>query len=110
MVEVKDLQSGDVTAVARRPGRAMSLKLARPVSAPGSTKTARTIAYSGGWDVGRIYETRGGPDSLHWFWSLTVNGLMTRSDRVPSLEEAEVQLQKSWDAWKASVCRQKSVT
>ena len=38
--------------------------------------------YSGGWDVGRIYQTRGGPDSLRWFWSLTVNGPMTCSDRV----------------------------
>ena len=27
--------------------------------------------YSGEWDVGRIYQTRGGPDSLRWFWSLT---------------------------------------
>jgi len=26
--------------------------------------------YCGGWNVGRIYETRGGPDSLRWFWSL----------------------------------------
>jgi hypothetical protein len=23
--------------------------------------------YCGGWDVGRIYQTRGGPDSLRWF-------------------------------------------
>ena len=28
---------------------------------------------------------RGGPDSLRWFWSLTVNGPMTRSDRVATL-------------------------
>ena len=35
--------------------------------------------YCGGWDVGRIYQTRGGPDSLRWFWSMTVNGPMTRS-------------------------------
>ena len=26
---------------------------------------------------------RGGPDNLRWFWSLAVNGPMTRSDRVP---------------------------
>jgi hypothetical protein len=45
--------------------------------------------------------TRGGPDSLRWFWSLTVNGPMTRSDRVATLEEAKAQFQKSWDAWKA---------
>ena len=24
--------------------------------------------YSGGWDVGRIYEVRGGPEHLRWFW------------------------------------------
>ena len=29
--------------------------------------------YCGGWAVGRIYETRGGPDHLRWFWSLTVD-------------------------------------
>jgi hypothetical protein len=23
--------------------------------------------YSGDWNVGRIYETRGGPDNLRWF-------------------------------------------
>jgi hypothetical protein len=35
------------------------------------------------------------------FWSLSVNGPMTRSDRVATLEEAKAQFQKSWDAWKA---------
>jgi hypothetical protein len=24
---------------------------------------------TGEWNVGRIYQTRGGPDSLRWFWS-----------------------------------------
>jgi hypothetical protein len=38
--------------------------------------------FTGEWEVGRIYETRGGPDNLRWFWSMTVNGPMTRSDRV----------------------------
>ena len=27
--------------------------------------------YSGEWCIGRIYQTRGGPDSLCWAWSLT---------------------------------------
>ena len=40
---------------------------------------------TGEWEVGRIYETRGGPDNLRWFWSLTVNGtddaLGSRSER-----------------------------
>ena len=56
---------------------------------------------TGEWEVGRVYETRGGPDNLRWFWSMTVNGPMTRSDRVATLEEAKAQFQKSWDAWKA---------
>ena len=30
--------------------------------------------FCGGWAIGRIYETRGGPDHLRWFWSLTVTG------------------------------------
>ena len=37
------------------------------------------IVYCGGWAIGRIYETRGGPDSLRWFWSMTVNGPMRGS-------------------------------
>jgi hypothetical protein len=37
---------------------------------------------TGEWEVGRIYETRGGPDNLRWFWSMTVNGPMTGADRV----------------------------
>ena len=64
-------------------------------------RSAGLPVYCGGWDVGRIYQTRGGPESLRWFWSLTVNGPMTRSDKVATLEEAKAQFQKSWDAWKA---------
>jgi hypothetical protein len=45
--------------------------------------------YSGEWEVGRIYQTRGGPENVHWFWSRTVNGPMKRSDRVATLEEAK---------------------
>jgi hypothetical protein len=32
---------------------------------------------------------------------MTVNGPMTRSNRVTTFEEAKAQFQKSWDAWKA---------
>jgi hypothetical protein len=38
--------------------------------------------FTGEWEIGCIYQTRGGPDSLRWFWSMNVNGRMTRSDRV----------------------------
>ena len=49
---------------------------------------------TGEWEVGRVYETRGGPDNLRWFWSMTVNGPMTRSDRVAILEEAKAQFRR----------------
>ena len=55
----------------------------------------------GGWDVGRIYHTRGGPDNLRWFRSLTINGPTTRADRMATFDEAKAKLQKCWDAWKA---------
>jgi hypothetical protein len=42
---------------------------------------------TGEWEVGRIYQTRGGPESLRWFWSLTITGPMTRSNRVATLDE-----------------------
>ena len=42
--------------------------------------------YCGGWEIGRIYETRGGPDSLRWCFV---------ADRRRS------ELQISWSAWKA---------
>ncbi len=32
----------------------------------------------GEWEVGRIYQTRGGLQSLRWFWSMTVNGPAAR--------------------------------
>jgi hypothetical protein len=37
--------------------------------------------YSGGWDNGRIYEVRGGPDHLRWFWSFA---LRERAALMPS--------------------------
>ena len=80
----------------------MPLKLRPNGLGPGSTRTGPDYTvYSGGWAVGRIYRPAAVPISLRWFWSLTVNGPMTRSDRVATLEEAKAQFQKSWDAWKA---------
>ena len=55
--------------------------------------------YSGEWEVGRIYQTRGGPDSLRWFWSLTINGPTTRADCVATFDEAKAKFQKCWKAW-----------
>jgi hypothetical protein len=73
----------------------MPLKLRPTGLGPGIDKDRPDYTvYCGGWDIDRIYQTRGGPDSLRWFWSLTVNGPMTRADRVATLEEAKAQFQK----------------
>ena len=61
----------------------------------GITRTARTT------QAAAVLVASGGPDSLRWYWPLTVNGPMTRADRVATLEKAKAQFQKSWDAWKA---------
>ena len=37
--------------------------------------------YVGEWAIGRIYEVRGGPESLRWFWSFSQHGPMMRSGR-----------------------------
>jgi hypothetical protein len=71
---------------------------------PGPNQNQERTDYTvfcGEWNIGRIYEVRGGPDDLRWFWSFALHGPMTRSDRVATLEEAKAQFQKSWDAWKA---------
>ena len=57
--------------------------------------------YNGEWAVGRIYETRGGPDHLRWFWSLTVDPPMARSDKVATLEDAKAQFETAWRQWLA---------
>ena len=51
---------------------------------------------TGEWEVGRIYETRGGLANLRWFWSMTVNGPMTRSDRGRPWKRPKAQFQKGW--------------
>jgi hypothetical protein len=77
----------------------MTLKL-RPTGLGSGIDTDRAdyTVFTGEWEVGRIYDIRGGPEGLRLFWSLTVNGPMTRSGRVATLEEAKAQFQKSWDA------------
>ena len=102
-----DGNDGDRSGEERRPWRAEHCILPRSrVLVVSIVRRLRSLSMDS-WrgstvrDVGRIYETRGGPDDLRWFWSMTVNGPMTRSDRVATLEEAKAQFRKSWDAWKA---------
>ena len=47
--------------------------------------------FCGEWNIGRIYEVRGGPEHLRWFWALHFpskpEGLRT-DNRVATLEAA----------------------
>ena len=37
---------------------------------PTGLSSAVDTIYSGDWAIDRIYEQRGGPDFMHWLWSL----------------------------------------
>src|SRR6476620_802476 len=50
--------------------------------------------YTGGWDIGRIYEVRGGPDDLRWFWSFAFHGPMTRSDRAATWKRPRLSFKR----------------
>jgi hypothetical protein len=63
--------------------------------------------HAAGGDQGalsRIHETRGGPGSLRWFWSMTVNGPMMLMDRVATLEEVQAE-GGVLGTWKAGAAR-----
>ena len=75
---------------ANGPQDGLMMHAAPPASAPGSTRTNRITPYTAAdGENGRIYQTRGWPGNLRWFWSLTVDPPMARSNRVASLEEAK---------------------
>jgi hypothetical protein len=61
--------------------------------------------FSGKWAMGRIYEDRGGPVNLSWFWSLhgiVGKPLAMRTDgRAPTLDEAKAQFEAAWRQWLA---------
>ena len=73
----------------------MPLKLRPTGLGSGSTRTGLITLSLWRVGFGRIDETRGGPEILRWFWSLTVNAPMTRSDRVATLEEAKAHFRKA---------------
>jgi len=60
--------------------------------------------FCGEWCIGRIYETRTGPEELRWFWALhapSKPGTMRTSNRVASLEVAKAEFEAAWKQWKA---------
>ena len=60
--------------------------------------------FCGQWNIGRIYEVRGGPDHLRWFWALHFPSKpesLRTDNRVATLEAAKAEFEASWEAWKA---------
>ena len=60
--------------------------------------------FCGEWCIGRIYQTRTGPESLRWFWALhapSKPGEMRTSNQVATLDEAKAEFEASWKQWKA---------
>src|SRR4051794_32742757 len=59
--------------------------------------------FCGQWCIGRIYQTRTGPESLRWFWALhapSKPGTMRISNQVATLELAKAEFEASWKQWK----------
>jgi hypothetical protein len=60
--------------------------------------------FCGEWNIGRIYEVRGGPEHLRWFWALHFPSKpenLRTDNRVATLEAAKAEFEASWEAWKA---------
>jgi hypothetical protein len=60
--------------------------------------------FRGEWCIGRIYETRSGPEHLRWFWALhspSKPGNLRIANQVATLEVAKAEFEASWKQWKA---------
>jgi hypothetical protein len=58
--------------------------------------------FSGGWEIGRIFQEVDGLPEYKWSCAILMNGpIGKRYDCVASLEEAQEQLREAWGRWKA---------
>ena len=59
--------------------------------------------FCGEWCIGRIYETRTGPEALRWFWALHAPSKpgIAHHNRAATLDEAKAEFEASWKQWKA---------
>jgi len=58
--------------------------------------------FCGKWNIGRIYEVRGSPDHLRWFWAPhfpSKPASLHTDNRVATLETAKVEFEASWRRW-----------
>ena len=84
----------------------MGLTLRPPGLGPPADKDRSDYTlFSGEFAVGRIYEERGAPADLQWFWAITgIFGTpadMRMDGHASTLESAQAQLGESWRKWLA---------
>ena len=89
-------------------GREHSMGLTlRPTGLGSAADKGRTdyTLFSGEFAVGRIYEERGAPADLKWFWAITgIFGApadIRMDGHAPTLESAEARLGENWRKWLA---------
>jgi hypothetical protein len=69
------------------------------LSSPVDRELEDFTIFSGGWAIGRIYEQRGGPDHMRWFWAL--HGFhgkpveLHTDGHAPTLEQAKAQFSQT---------------
>ena len=71
VVKLRDLQTGEETVVAIQVGAVIPMALKLRPTGLGHGVYKDNVDYGvfcGEWCIGRIYETRTGPESLRWFW------------------------------------------
>jgi len=75
------------------------------LGSPGDKDRGDYTVFSGEFAVGRIYEVRGAPADLQWFWAITgIFGTpadMRMDGHAPTRESAEAQLGENWRTWLA---------
>jgi hypothetical protein len=86
--------TSEIRPAERTPNQSDALKL-RPTGLDAAIDKDRVdyTIFSGEWEIGRIFETRGGPENRRWFWSLPINGPMMRSGHAANLDQAKAQFQ-----------------
>ena len=88
----------------REESKGLTLRPTGPGSAADKDRRDYTV-FSGEFAVGRIYEQRGAPADLQWFWAITgIFGTpadMRMDGHAPTLEAAEAALGENWRTWLA---------
>ncbi len=82
----------------------LTLRLTRITEQPPATPDY--VVYSGGLNIGRIYEdVTGAQPAARWYWTIygvhAGPAVMALQGRAASLEAAKAQLRENWEKWLA---------